>query len=67
MVTFPLRLPASSMIPAQPLCSPSLIGTPTPGTVVGTLKGGMWKPGVHEPLWRETSLPMIFVPVASSP
>ena len=47
IATRPRPRVASTMIPAHPLCRPSLIGTPTPGAVVGTLNGGMWKPGVQ--------------------
>ena len=50
---------ASIRIPAQPLCRPSLIGTTTPGAVVGTLNGGMWKPFAQDALWPEMSLPAI--------
>ncbi len=67
IVTVPLPRFASTMIAAQPLMSPSEIGMPAPGAVVGTLKGGMWKPSVQEALWAPTELPAIRTPLTFSP
>ena len=40
---------------------------PAPGAVVGTLKGGMWKPSAQEALWPPIELPMIRTPVTLRP
>ena len=40
---------------------------PTPGAVVGTENGGMWKPGVHDVLCPETSLPLTLARWAFTP
>ena len=65
--TSPSPRSASTMIAAQPFFSPSEIGMPAPGAVVGTLNGGMWKPSAQDVLWPPIELRITRTPVTFCP